>query len=162
EWIDVNVDEQSQVCSFKSDNIQFNIKLQDDRSTMVSKIRVPVFKSFSFEHKIEITDALGMKLRKAQTFCKDAGRWTLAQEDSKIYFVFGDTKDTSNSSDTMKILISDSYDEAIPQKTYDDELIKLALSKDDFDININHNGAMFISIDHDNAKLNYITTPLKD
>lgn len=148
-------------CSFSSKDIRFNIRLLDDNLVEVPKFNLENFKKFTVHHTINISADKILNIRKALDFSGDAVKFYIEQENSDVFFHFGDKNSTSNHSDNIKILAAQDIHTKIPDKSYDIDILKQVLKlKNDFSIKLNDNGVMYIEIENANSNLKYITTPL--
>lgn len=160
--IDLEIDEKQKNLNYNGDDLRFSIKLLNEALIPVPKFNVETFKKFPFEYKIEVNATNFKNLQKALIFSSETGKFQVSQEDDKIYFNFGEMNSTSNDTDSMKILMCSNYTEQIPCRIYDAELLRLIIkTRSDFTMNLNQNGVLFVGIQTNNTKLNYITTPLK-
>lgn len=148
-------------CSFSSKDIRFNIRLLDDNLVEVPKFNLDNFKKFVIHHTINIDSDKMLNIRKALEFSNGAVKFYIEQENSDVFFYFGDKNSTSNHSDDIKILVAEGIETKIPDKCYDVDILKLVLKlKNDFSIKLNDNGVMYVEIENPNSNLKYITTPL--
>lgn len=158
--LDINTDNKS--CSFNSKSIKFNVKLLDDKMVTVPKFNVDVFRRFAIDHTVSVNADSVSNIKRALDFSSETEKFYIEQEGTDIYLFFGDKGSTSNHTDSIKVLISEDVDTKIPTHIYDVDILKLILkTKNDFSINLNNNGIMFIEIQNNSSNLKYITTPLK-
>ena len=158
--LDINTDNKS--CSFTSKSIKFNVRLLDDKMVTVPKFNVDVFKRFAIDHSVFVNADSVSNIKRALDFSSETEKFYIEQEGSDIYLFFGDKASTSNHTDSIKVLIAEGITSNIPSHIYDVDILKLILkTKNDFSINLNNNGIMFIEIQNNSSNLKYITTPLK-
>jgi len=160
--IDLDIDYSAKTCSFNSRSLKFSVNLLNDNMVSVPKFNVEVFKKFTTNHSIPVNADSVNNIKRALDFSSDTGKFYIEQEEEKIFFYFGDKNSTSNSTDSIRVLIADNVTTTIPSKIYDVDVLKLILrTKNDFSIKLNDNGVMFIEIQNNNSNLKYITTPIK-
>jgi hypothetical protein len=160
--IDLDINNSNKSCSFTSKDIKFNIRLIDDKMVTVPKFNVEVFRKFSVDHTIAVDAESVINIKRALDFSSETEKFYIEQEGTDVYLFFGDKSTTSNHTDSIRVLISEGISNNIPSHIYDIDILKLILkTKNDFSINLNNNGIMFIEIQNNNSNLAYITTPLK-
>lgn len=160
--IDLDIDTSNKTCAFTSKSIKFNVRLLDDKMVTVPKFNVDVFRRFAIDHSVFVNADSVANIKRALDFSSETEKFYIEQEGSDIFLFFGDKGSTSNHTDSIKVLIAEGITSKIPSHIYDVDILKLILkTKNDFSINLNNNGIMFIEIQNNNSNLKYITTPLK-
>lgn len=160
-FISLDFSVETNMCSFSTKEIKFNIRLLDDNLVAVAKFNVEVFKKFPHHHVVNVSQDKVANIKKAMEFSSENCKFYIEQEGDLVYFYFGDKNSTSNHTDDIRILVADDVKTTVPDKIYDIDILRLILKqKNDFSMKLNDNGVMYIEIESPNSNLKYITTPL--